>query len=74
MDNKNIIKASRGIIPIECILKGRDFEEVISICEDSTEEAMRVTGKEFPIALSFAIYRLYLLGVEDGMNAAGEKE
>lgn len=62
-------------IPIAAISKGRNFEDVLRKCMEYFEKAKRevsTTGKDEHQILSGTMmgtaYRLYLLGVEDGMK------
>ena len=62
-------------IRLEAIEKGRDLGEVLDAYMDfhkDASEAAAASGKTddevFAMAMQGAIYRLYLLGVEDGMN------
>ena len=63
-------------IPVEVISKGRPMDEVLTAYMDFHGKAGQiaaVSGKTedeiFAEAMQGAVYRLYLLGVEDGMKA-----
>ncbi len=62
-------------IPLEAIKKGRDYGMVLSEHRriwDGAKEAATVPGKTqdeiFADTMMCAAYRIYLLGVEDGMK------
>lgn len=72
-------------IPLEVIAKGRDMEKVLAAYLDFFEDAGKVViadeeateksdDEVIAGATMIAVYRLYLLGVQDGMGAprAGE--
>lgn len=62
-------------IPLEAITKGRSLEEVLTAymtAYENCHKAAAALGKSeaeaFADATTAAVYRLYLLGVEDGMR------
>lgn len=63
-------------IPLDAIAKGRDLGEVLSsymkFFEDAKAVAALTPGKSadeiFADAMKGATYRIYILGVEDGMK------
>ena len=62
-------------IPLEVISKGRDLDEVLTAymtIYENARKAVATPGKSeadvFADATTGAVYRLYLLGVEDGMR------
>lgn len=62
-------------IPLEVITKGRDLENVLTAymtIYENARKAVTTPGKSeaevFADAMQGAVYRLYLLGVEDGMR------
>lgn len=62
-------------IPLDAITKGRDFEEVLTVymtAYENCHKAVTALGKSeaeaFADATTGAVYRLYLLGVQDGMR------
>lgn len=62
-------------IPLEVIAKGRDFGEVLTAYMSFHKRAGKVAAEvgkpedeTFADAMQAAVYRLYLLGVEDGMK------
>ena len=66
--------------PIEAIIKGRDLGQVLEGYMTFFERASAVAAQPgetedeiFAAAMQVATYRLYLLGVEDGMKAVSEK-
>ena len=63
-------------IPLSVIAKGRDLEEVLPMYIDFYEEAAKIAAQvsnseedHFANTMMGAVYRVYLLGVQDGMNA-----
>lgn len=58
-------------IPIDIILKGRDYGDVLSECQKAADRTYKAAQGEIGIedALAAAIYRIYLQGFEDGMNS-----
>ena len=63
-------------IPVQAILKGRDFDAVLTEYQriyDGAKKSATAPGKSeediFADTLAAAAYRIYLLGVEDGMEA-----
>lgn len=66
-------------IPIEAIIKGRSMEEVLNEFMriwDGAREAATKEGKSpddvFADTMQAAAYRLYLLGVQDGMKVENQ--
>ena len=62
-------------IPLEAIAKGRSFEEVLTAymtAYENCHKAAATLGKSeaetFANATTGAVYRLYLLGVQDSMK------
>lgn len=62
-------------IPMEVIAKGRDMGEVLTTYMTFHKRAGKVAAEAgkpedetFADAMQAAVYRLYLLGVEDGMK------
>lgn len=62
-------------IPLEVIAKGRDLGEVLTAYMAFHKRAIAVAAEAgkpedetFADAMQAAVYRLYLLGVEDGMK------
>lgn len=62
-------------IPVDVILKGREYEKVLAEYQriwNGVKEVATVPGKTedeiFADTLMVAAYRIYLLGVEDGMK------
>lgn len=59
-------------IPLEVIARGRDLEEVLDFYTQYEKYAEKLSpaktmGERFADGMMAATYRLYLLGVEDGM-------
>lgn len=70
-------KQGQSAIPIDVISRGRDLGDVLSAYMDCYEKAERVAadprkpeGKIFAETMQASIYRIYLLGVQDGMKGA----
>lgn len=62
-------------IPLSVIAKGRDLGEVLQMYMDFYEEAAKIAAQEsnreddrFAKTMMGAVYRVYLLGVQDGMK------
>ena len=62
-------------IPLDAIQKGRALDEVLSEYMRTWEEANRAVSEPgrdpdliFADTMTATVYRIYLLGVEDGMN------
>lgn len=62
-------------IPVDVIVKGRDMGEVLTAYMTFHNRASKVAAEIdqsedeiFADAMQAAVYRLYLLGVEDGMK------
>lgn len=63
-------------IPMEAITKGRSLEEVLTAymtayenCHKAAATLRKSEAEAFADATTGAVYRLYLLGVEDGMRS-----
>ena len=54
-------------IPLSVIAKGRDLGEVLQMYMDFYEESNREDDR-FAKTMMGAVYRVYLLGVQDGMK------
>ena len=66
---------SLSMIPLDVIAKGRDLEDVLGAYltfHESASKNIAAPGKSeaeiFADAAKCAVYRLYLLGVQDGMR------
>lgn len=67
-------------VPIEVIAKGRGLGSVLTSyikfyekAQESVSKDGRTPDEVFSDALLGSIYRLYLLGVEDGMKGKGDR-
>ncbi|MCI6618306.1 MAG: hypothetical protein MSD82_05570 [Prevotella sp.] len=76
IDNTVFANGDRAI-PMEVICKGRPLEEILEKYVSFHENAERVAEDisiseedRFSGAMMCALYRVYLLGVEDGMENA----
>lgn len=66
-------------VPMEAIAKGRNYDEVLTEYRriwEGAKEAATAPGKTdddiFADTMTCAAYRIYLLGVEDGMKEAAK--
>lgn len=66
-------------IPIEAIIKGRSMEEVLNEfmriwdgAREAAEKASESADEIFACTVQAAVYRLYILGVQDGMKTENQ--
>lgn len=68
-------ETSHRYVPVDAVINGRDFGEVLSRYVRYHTDAKKVAEEKgtnpdevFADAMTGAIYQIYLLGVEDGMK------